>query len=475
MIKFVNRIPELRFLKEEFAQNRASLVIIYGRRRIGKTTLIKHFIQDKDACYFVATEESERENRRNFQHSVANFTGNEFLKKDVLLEWEEIFAEAKKHQSGAKKVIVLDEFQYIGKTRSSFPSVFQKIWDQVLADSRTMVILCGSLVGMMVDQTLAYSSPLYGRRTGQIKMDQISFLDYGEFFDPDLEIDNIEYYSVTGGVPKYVELFQPMGDIYEAIEQNILSKRSFLYEEPVFLLEKEFGESGTYFSIIKSIAAGNRKLGKIASALGIGQSGLTRYLKTLQELDIIAREVPVTEKNPEKSKRGLYHIKDNFISFWFKFVHPYRSFLEIDNTEIVLNKIKKHFRENHVSFVYEDICREWLLHSGLKGDAGTEILSVGRWWDKNTEIDVVGLTENESAIVFGECKYTQHATDADTYFKLVEKSKLVQTKAERKNFIIFSQSGFTQTLMDIAAKQENLHLKQFNKNSPKAVSLGPAP
>ena len=461
MTKFVNRAPELKFLQEEFAQNRASLVIIYGRRRIGKTTLIKHFIQDKDACYFVATEESERENRRNFQHSVADFTGNALLKKDVLLEWEEIFAELKKQQSGAKKIIVLDEFQDIGKARSSFPSVFQKIWDQVLADSRTMVILCGSLVGMMVEQTLTYSSPLYGRRTGQIRMDQISFQDYGEFFDPELDIDRIEYFSVTGGVPKYVELFQPTGDIFEAIEHNILSKRSFLYEEPIFLLEKEFGESGTYFSIIKSIAAGNRKLGKIASALGIGQSGLTRYLKTLQELDIIAREVPVTEKNPEKSKKGLYRIKDNFISFWFKFVHPYRSFLEIDNTEIVLDKVKQRFRENHVSFVYEDICREWLLHHGLKGDAGTVIRSVGRWWDKDTEIDVVGLTENGTDIVFGECKYTQQATDADVYFRLVEKSKLVQTRAERKSYIIFSQSGFTRALMDMAAKHDNLHLKSI--------------
>jgi hypothetical protein len=181
----------------------------------------------------------------------------------------------------------------------------------------------------------------------------------------------------------------------------------------------------------------------------------------LQELDIIAREVPVTEKNPEKSKKGLYRIKDNFISFWFKFVHPYRSFLEIDNTEIVLDKVKQRFRENHVSFVYEDICREWLLHHGLKGDAGTIIRSVGRWWDKDTEIDVVGLTENGTDIVFGECKYTQQATDADVYFRLVEKAKLVQPRAERKSYIIFSQSGFTRALMDMAAKHDNVHLKSI--------------
>ena len=151
---------------------------------------------------------------------------------------------------------------------------------------------------MMESQTLSYSSPLYGRRTGQIRLKQIPFRDYHGFFPDKSRQELIAYYSVTGGVPKYAELFEEADDIYQAIHKNVLSRSSFLYDEPNFLLQREVSEVGSYFSIIREIAAGNRKLGKIASALEIKQTGLTRYLKTLMDLDIIKREVPITEENP---------------------------------------------------------------------------------------------------------------------------------------------------------------------------------
>ncbi len=465
MTLFIGRKKEIQFLEDEFAQDRASLVILYGRRRIGKTTLIKQFIQEKNAFYFVATEESERENRRNFQHAVSEFTHNTLLKKDVLLEWDEIISVLSKYQPEKKKIIAIDEFQYLGKARSSFPSIFQKIWDQMLAESRVMVILCGSLVGMMVEQTLSYSSPLYGRRTGQIRLDQILYQDYELFFKHPELINFIEYYAVTGGVPKYIELFAPAADIFQTIEKNILSKQSFLFEEPVFLLEKEFGETGTYFSLIKTIAAGNRKLGKIASALGLNQSGLTKYLKTLQELDLIVREVPITEKNPEKSKKGLYRITDNFISFWFKFVHPYRSYLEIENTEIVIKKIKEQFRSSHVSFVYEDICRQRLMQKGLGKSPQIQLIQAGRWWNKDMEIDLLGISENREHAVFGECKYTAGRVDADVYWQLTEKAKSVHLPdVPQKHYVLFSQSGFTQAMKNLAGSQDNVHLESISPN-----------
>ena len=161
---------------------------------------------------------------------------------------------------------------------------------------------------MEENQTLAYTSPLYGRRTGQIKLKQISFQYYHEFFPGKSRKELIEYYAVTGGVPKYIELFYDSPDIYTAIENNVLSKSGFLYDEPNFLLQREVGEVGSYFSVIKTIAAGNRKLSKIAAVLGLKQTGITKYLKTLTGLDILERNVPVTEENPEKSKRGRYKI-----------------------------------------------------------------------------------------------------------------------------------------------------------------------
>ncbi len=457
---FINREPELSFLNSEFNEERSSLVVIYGRRRVGKTTLIKKFIEDKKSLYFIATEESERENKKNLQYIVSDHTGNTLLKKDIVLEWEEILLIIKNHEPDSKKIVVIDEFQYLGKNNKSFPSVFQKIWDTHFKDSNIMFILCGSLVSMMIDQTLSYSSPLYGRRTGQLRMNPISFEHYHSFFKKSDSLNLIEYYSVTGGAPKYIELFKPSGNIFEDIKNNILSKQSFLYDEPVFLLEKEVGETGTYFSIIKSIAAGNRKLGRIAADLGIAQSGITKYLKTLIDLDLVKREVPITEKNPEKSKKGLYFIKDNFINFWFKFVWFYRQYLEIDNIEPVMKRIREHFRDNHVSFVYEDICRDKLMKMSSENEIDIQILKCGRWWDKNTEIDIIGVSEGNSELIFGECKYTEKKSNVEVYLKLKEKSeKVISDSGCKKSYILFSKSGFTKSLKLVAEETDNLYLK----------------
>ena len=447
-LTFINRDKELACLNQEYAQKRSALIVIYGRRRIGKTTLIKEFIKGKTALYLIATEESEHENKKIFQRILGDFTQNPLLKKDLVLEWEEIFSLFVNHQPDQKKILVIDEFQYLGKSNKGFPSLFQKIWDEMLADTGTMVIVCGSLVSMMVHQTLSYASPLYGRRTGQIRLKQVAFKDYGAFFSNRDDIDLIEYFAVTGGVPKYIEMFDPHPDIFQAIEKNILSRQSFLYEEPVFLLEKEVGEIGTYFSIIKTIAAGNHKLGKIAADLKRNQSGVTKYLQTLMELDVLQRIVPVTETNPAKSKKGLYIIKDNFIRFWFQFVHPYQNYLELDNTDMVLQKLSRNFRDNHVSFVYEDICREKLMDMSARGDLGFIISTVGKWWDKHTEIDIVGLSHKADDIIFAECKYTRSQMGIDDYFKLKKNARKVNYPPDaRTHYALFSRSGFTPELL----------------------------
>lgn len=456
---FVNRNQEINYLQQEYRQDYASLVIIYGRRRIGKTTLIKNFIEDKNALYFMATEEPERENKKNFQRLLGTFTGNELLKKNMDLQWDEIFSLLGNYAPGTRKVLVIDEFQHLGKSNKAFPSIFQRVWDQVLCRVNIMVILCGSLVSMMYAQTLSYASPLYGRRTGQIRMKQVAFKDYSLFFNKPDELNLIAYYSVTGGVPKYIELVEPLKDIFKSIERNILSKQSFLYEEPIFLLERELGEVGTYFSIIKSIAAGNHKLGKIAAELGIQQSGVTNYLNTLMDLDIIQRITPVTETNPQKSKKGLYVINDNFINFWFKFVYPYRNYLEMDNSTFVLNKLKQNFIDNHVSYVYEDICRERIVESSSKGDMAFTVAKIGKWWNKDNEIDIVALSPDSEQIMFAECKYTEQKMDADIYYKLKEKSTKVNYNPNARAFyVFFSKSGFSSTFQHLAEKDANIYL-----------------
>ena len=192
-----------------------------------------------------------------------------------------------------KPVIVMDEFQYIGKSNPAFPSIFQRIWEEILKTRSVMVILCGSLISMMESQTLAYSSPLYGRRTAQIRLTQIPFSYYHDFFPNKSRRELIDFYAITGGVPKYIELFSETEDIYSAIQKNVLNRSGYLYDEPHFLLQQEVSEVGSYFSIIRAIAMGNSKLSAIASVLEVPATSLTKYLKTLIDLDILEREVPI--------------------------------------------------------------------------------------------------------------------------------------------------------------------------------------
>lgn len=463
MKQFVNRNQELDFLNNEYNREGSSLVILYGRRRIGKTSLVVEFIKNKKALYAIMTEESEAQNRSVFKDLVAEYTDNELLRNAAVDRWDLIFKALLDYKTNRKKVVVIDEFQYLGRSNPAFPSIFQRIWDTMLKDVNIMVILCGSLVSMMESQTLNYDSPLYGRRTGQIKLKQIPFRHYADFFPGRSERELIEYYSITGGVPKYIELFLGNENLYDAIERNILSKASFLYDEPNFLLQKEVSEIGSYFSVIKTIAAGNQKLGKIATALELKQTGLTKYLKTLINLDIVEREVPVTEENPEKSKRGLYKIKDNFILFWFKFIYPNQSYIESGNSELVMRKIRQNLVAGHISHIFEDICIEDMWQMNIKGKWSFHFDKIGRWWNSDAEIDIVALDTGGNDIIFGECKYWGNRVGVDVLNKLEDKAKYVEWKKENRRqwYILYSIDGFTADLEKLAALRSDILLQHY--------------
>lgn len=463
MERFIDRKKELEYLESEYQSKRSSFVVVYGRRRTGKTALLRHFAKDKPSLYFLATEESENENRNAFADIVANHYNNSILASSKINDWEPVFDLIA--QQSEKQIVIIDEFQYIGRSSPSFISKLQAVWDNKLQYSNIMLILCGSLINMMYDQTLSYNSPLYGRRTGQIRLKQIGFEYYREFFPSLTEKQLIERYSVTGGVPKYIETFSDKGDIFTAIEKNVLSEQSYLYEEPLFLLSKEVRDIGSYFSIIKTIASGRCKQGEIASALELKTTNLPKYLNTLIELDIIEREVPVTESNPEKSKMGLYKIKDNFIDFWFRFVYPNRSYLEAGYTDVVMNRLKNSFISNHAAFVYEEICRNvYMRRMAAEGVFGFLPDKIGRWWDrKDTEIDITAIDEKDKNIIFGECKYTNSPMDIDIYHKLLSKKDMVTWNRNDRNekFVFFSINGYTERFEEFAEKNDNIILAKI--------------
>ena len=462
MEKFVDREEEMMTLQSEYERPGSSLVILYGRRRVGKTALISEFIKGKNALFFLASEESEAQNRTAFKEKAADFTGNELLRQFDAKSWDILFQTIMQTPFQEKPIIVIDEFQYIGKSNPAFPSIFQRIWEEQLKDRSVMVILCGSLISMMESQTLSYSSPLYGRRTAQIRLKQIPFRYYHEFFPDKSPRELVEYYSVTGGVPKYIELFSESDDIYHAIQKNILNRSGYLYDEPHFLLQQEVSEIGNYFSVIRAIAAGNSKLSAISTVLEVKSTSLTKYLKTLIDLDILKREVPVTEENPEKSKKGLYKIKDNYLRFWFAFIYPNMSFIESGNSAIVLNKIRKSMVIGHTAFVYEDVCREQMWKLNANGAWPFHFSKLGRWWDSRNEIDIAATDPDGSNLILGECKFWQEPVGSNILYALEQKAAAVEWRKDRRHtwLILFSAAGFTDELKEIAKSRSDLILAE---------------
>ena len=405
---------------------------------------------------------SLKQNRAAFKEKAADFTGNELLRQFDAKNWDVLFQTIMQTPFQEKPIVVMDEFQYIGKSNPAFPSMFQRIWEEQLKDRPVMVILCGSLISMMESQTLSYSSPLYGRRTAQIRLKQIPFRYYHEFFPDKSPRELVEYYSVTGGVPKYIELFSESDDIYHAIQKNILNRSGYLYDEPHFLLQQEVSEIGNYFSIIRAIAAGNSKLSAISTVLEVKSTSLTKYLKTLIDLDILEREVPVTEENPEKSKKGLYKIKDNYLRFWFAFIYPNMSFIESGNSAIVLNKIRKSMVSSHTAFVYEEVCREQMWNLNANDAWPFHFSRLGRWWDSRNEIDIAAIDPDGSNLILGECKFWQEPVGSNILYALEQKAAAVEWRKDRRHtwLILFSAAGFTDELKEIAKSRSDLILAE---------------
>lgn len=464
-MKFLGREKEILGLEKEYARE-GGFVVIYGRRRIGKTTLIKQFIKSKTAFYFLATKEVESQSMKRFAGVIARTTGNSVMQKAAFSDWLDLFQAVADYKPNEKKVLVIDEFPYLVKVNDSFPSILQNAWDEILKDSNVMLILCGSLISMMKKHALSYESPLYGRRTAQMRIAPLPFTTVYENQKLSFE-EAAEQYSITGGVPKYMEFFSDGQPLYEQIKENVLSKNGFLYEEPNFLLTDEVQVPTNYFSIIKVIADGNHKLGTIAGILGLETSALTPYLKTLSELGFIEKQVPVTEKNAEKTRKGLYFISDNFLRFWFRYVYPYKGELELDNIQISLDELNKDFREKFVAFAYEDICKE--IFARLCSDKAIDFTpsKIGSYWlnDKsgNTQIDVMAVDTVNKRLFAGECKYHNQPIDADVYFELVKKvDNSSEIKSAFKGYTViygvFSKSGFTSRMTDISNSNPNLFL-----------------
>jgi AAA+ ATPase superfamily predicted ATPase len=448
-MEFINRKQELRFLGEKWCEPGAQLIVLWGKRRVGKTELIKQFIENKPGIYFLSESTSEKDQLKKLSYAIGDFFRESLLQTRGFVEWEEAFRFLK--EKNKKIVIVIDEFPYLIQSNSAVPTLFQKGWDEYLAKSKVYLVLLGSSVSMMETEVLGYRAPLYGRRTGQWHINPMAFDEISNFRRGKSFEDRLLHFAVGGGIPAYWLQFSKKDNFYSNIRTKLLTKGQFLYDEVEFILREELREPRYYFALLQAISQGKRKLSEIVNAVGLAQPTANKYLGVLSDLRIIEREIPVTEEKPLKSKRGLYKISDEFFDFWFRFIFPWRGELELGRIDDVLLRVKKGMPQ-YVSFVYEKVAKEVLWRYV---DRIFPFKAVGKWWDKNEEVDIVAHNDELNSILFGEVKWSRKQVGTDIYQNLKKKVQKVTwgRKGRNEHFCLFSKTGFTNAMVKIAKKE----------------------
>ncbi len=444
---FFNREQELKFLQRKYREKGAQLIILYGKRRVGKTEIVKQFFRDKPHLYLLADKLPEETQLADMAGKIGAFFQDQLVVERGFGRWEQLFAYLQNKTARQRIVVVLDEFPYLLEANPAVASLFQKGWDEYLKDTRIFLVLLGSSIAMMESEVLGQKAPLYGRRTGQLKVQPFSFHELASMFPAKSFDERLAYYSVLDGIPLYLLRFEPRRSFLENVRRNLLTKGELLYEEAEFILRQELKEPRNYFSILRAISLGKRKLSEIVNETGLPQNVLTKYLSVLRDLRIVDKEVPITELQPEKSKRGLYYITDNFFKFWFRFVFLNKSLLEEGQIALVLRKIKAELPQ-FSGGIYEEILPEiW-----RRAVPALSFPYAGRWWQGDREIDLVALRPEEKTILFGEAKWTNKPVGTNIFEELVAKSEAVewQKKKRKAYFALFSKSGFTPAMTALA-------------------------
>ncbi|MDO8553607.1 MAG: ATP-binding protein [Candidatus Micrarchaeota archaeon] len=399
---FINREEELKFLEERYVQNKPQFIVIYGRRRVGKTELIKEFIEEKNSIYFLAEKGKNGVNFERFSQRIAEASGHDGIS---FKGWKEAFEYLKKQNK--KWIIAIDEFPYLIQSDPTITSKFQTIADEIIHDSNIYLILCGSSISMMEDEVLAYKSPLYGRRTGQWQLNPLSF-QYARLFFSRYDIEKqIEAYAVGGGIPLYLQEFDDKISVMENIKTKILSKGCILYEEPKFVLNQEFNDAKVYFAIFEALANGKTTIKELSDSIGVDSRNLNKYMNALMRLHYVSKDYPLFyEKN---KKRARYSIKDNFFDFWFKFVNPNFSDLEMGDLAKIEEKLSPLFNP-FVGKKFEQVAEETLQMLNRKKKLPFEFDKIANFWDntkdgKVVEIDRIAINTKEKKLLVVECKW----------------------------------------------------------------------
>lgn len=426
---FVDREGELRFLNDRAASGRAELLVVYGRRRVGKTELLKQFCADKRHVFFVSSQTTSEQMLKEFSTVLSALPGSPLPSGAIFADWPEALRALAGLAGAQRFVAVLDEFPYLLQASPAVASQLQNLWDHELKRSKLMLILCGSQISVMEAEVLGHRSPLYGRRTGQWHLTPLSFRDAGAFFPRHTPEERLQSYGVLGGMPAYLEQFDPRKSLAANVVEHVLSRGTLLYEEVQFLLLEELRDASRYYAALTALAAGATQHQEVARAIfGPAGGSAQPYLNRLRALHLVDRVVPASVRNPERTRTAIYRITDPFVAFWFRFAVPNLSALEQGAASRVWEqRIRPAFAE-YMGQVFEDVAR---AHTWLLAKARTlpfEPDNVAPWWDGREEIDVVAARHNTREAFLAECTWSASPLHPRVLDDLQRKAAYFQTR-----------------------------------------------
>jgi len=448
---FFGRHDELKKLEGLYNSEKFECVILHGRLRVGKTTLLREFMGGKKSIYFSAQETSSRENLKNLARCVASTTPDGANPSEVKEYYEEIFERVNTLARSERILLIIDDYHFLAAADKGISSLICRFIDHKLVDSQLMLVVCGSSEPVMQSETLGYDSPFHGRRTAQINLQPFNFFEARRFYTGFSSDDIAVLYGVTGGVPGYLEVMDPELPVEENIKQAFFNKSSFLFEEPANYLRREVRDPAYYSAVLRSIATGLSKNSEIATAVGLETSACTAYLKNLIAMGLVHKHTPVTEK---AGKKTIYEIEDSTFRFWYRFIPNNMSMIMSGMVDKIWRSVASDIPQ-FMNTVFEDICRQWVRQRNHTGRLPVKFVEVGRWWGvdpvlkKDTAIPILAYCDDEHAL-FGDCVWANTPADADALASLEERSRLF--RYPNRYLYLFSRSGFSDECADEARR-----------------------
>lgn len=451
---FYCRKEELRTMNNRYKKGHFECVVIYGRRRVGKTALINEFCKGKPTVYFSALNASSQENLEALSKAIYTCQNSDSTSAPTYRSYEDALEAITGMAMEKRLVFVIDEYPYLAKAEKSISSRLQHIIDHSWQDSRIYLILCGSSMSFMEYQVLGYESPLYGRRTAQFKIQALTYREITEFHPELKAADQALLYGVTGGIPHYINKLDVESNLDEALLENLFSTSSYLFEEPENLLKQELREPAIYNSVISAIAAGASRSNEISTKVGLESGVCAKYLKVLLDLGILKKETPITEK---PGKKTIYAIDDNFFRFWYRFVPRNMSVISAGRMRLIYEQAVKRFYPDYMGLVFEKMCQEYLLRYAK--DLPILLSNLGQWWGtdsktrREVQIDIVGAPVDGNEYLICSCKYRNEKIGIEE-LELLRRYAAVFRQNGIFHYYIFSKGGFTPALLEAEMQGE---------------------